>query len=80
MLPSRKYCIVRDSADLREIFKARLKQKGVSAYSVARSLQIDIDNFNKWVSGAYPKAMTQWDVLMAAKALGINVSLKIEVE
>lgn len=79
MLKIRKYCLVRDSEDLRELVKLKMKQQGYNTRTLGEALELDKGNINQWLSGLATNQLRQFDVIRIARLLGIEVSLKIDI-
>ena len=83
---STKYCIIRNSSALREVIKLRMKRLQLSNAEVCRrtskelGFNIDPYNFSNYLSGRYPDRINQHDLITLCRCIGINVSIKIELD
>jgi hypothetical protein len=73
----RKWCLMRHDDTLRTVVSMKLKEVNVAA--LCRRLELDRMNLEHWRTGRQPKAITQYDLYMVCKELGIEVKgVKIE--
>ena len=72
----KKYCIVRSSVKLRVAIRHRIKERGISDYSLCKKLGIPRTNFSNFMKGN-SKAISQYNVLRLTEELGINIDITI---
>jgi DNA-binding phage protein len=74
----RHYDIVRDSEELKTLLRSKLKQ-GSSIYALAKQTGLDRRNLSQFIRGTGNRAIKQWDAIVVAKQLGIEIELKLTV-
>lgn len=68
----------RDSSDLRELMKFRLKKKGWNYEDLSRATGIKADRFSKYFRSEKPN-MTQYEFIKMAKELGVQLDIDIKI-
>lgn len=79
MLAIRKYCLVRDNEDLRELIRHKMTQKKLTISELARKLQLNKGNISLYLNGKDSKRLTQYSLVLIAREVGIEISLKFTI-
>jgi hypothetical protein len=79
MLAIRRYCILRDSEELKEAIKMKMKQKDISLYSICKDLELDYSSTRRWLNGP-SHDLRQYDVICIGRKVGIEIALKITIK